>query len=56
MEFTSFLPSVAQWMLLAIGWAYTQRDLFSNDAKNFASMPDSYTTGLLFPSTALPAF
>jgi uncharacterized phiE125 gp8 family phage protein len=55
-EFTSFLPTVAQWMLLAIGWAYTQRDLFANDARNFAGMPETYTNGLLFPATALPAF
>ena len=55
-EFASYLPTVAQWMLLAIGWAYTQRDLFSNDAKLFAQMPSSYTDGLLQAANALPSF
>ena len=55
-EFATYLPTVAQWMLLAIGWAYTQRDLFSNDAKLFAQMPTSYTDGLLQAANALPSF
>jgi uncharacterized phiE125 gp8 family phage protein len=55
-EFASFLPSVMQWMLLAAGWAYNQRDLFSNDAKLFAQMPDTYVNALLQSAHQLPSF
>lgn len=53
-DLTSRYPSVRQWILLAIAWAYDNRKLF--DIAGYAALPDSYAESLLDPITIRTRF
>lgn len=48
-------PGVAQWMLLACAWAYSQRELVVA-GQSIAEMPGSYVDALLAPLMVAPKF
>ncbi|WP_213305964.1 hypothetical protein [Paraburkholderia sacchari] len=48
-------PSVRHWLLLTVGWAYEQRELY-NVGQAIESMPTDYTDSLLAPIRVPPRF
>jgi hypothetical protein len=55
-DFSSFFPSVIQWILLACGWAYENREMFLIGKTSAIEMPASYVDALLEPITVSPRF
>lgn len=55
-NFSERFPGVNQWILLACGWAYENREMFLAGNGSLIEMPSSYVDSLLAPITTSPRF